>query len=529
MATPSDAPPISTDEKPQNPVSHVTQPVNDDRQDTKIEDVKESSPTSVFVNSEPIREEQVQNAVKFLSHPKVRGSPVIYRRSFLERKGLTKEEIDESFRRVPDPPPAVTTTQPVVTMQDGQIKSLPNGQQQPLAQVLKPTPVGPVGSSSQMGMISRFNWYHAIFSVGFLAASGAGTAVLLKNKIIPRLKSWIRKVVLEEDEEGLKKENSVKPNIAEEAVNAAKAAAAAAADVARACQDMLITKSEEKRFFEELINMLSVQAHEMKSMSNAMQKLEGQSINGRIALEEQVNQRISSASSQKPYANGKSYADPPSVRSLSPPASVEPSAAPHPKSYNEIMAMIQRGEKPSNIREINDAPPNPNQSVSNPRIAPRPKPWESNQPQNTSFNTSRTQESINTSNYVDLQPNGDDSVPWWQQKKVRITEIETSDEQGSGSQYVSSNNDQPPVQRTWVPPQPPPVVMPEAAAAIRQPKKSSVLNDDQLLAQSTDITNELQRITKISESGGSMDANIESSGVQSAEIAKEDNDSYLEA
>ena len=48
-----------------------------------------------------MREEQVQNAVKFLSHPKVRGSPVIYRRSFLEKKGLTKEEIDEAFRRVP--------------------------------------------------------------------------------------------------------------------------------------------------------------------------------------------------------------------------------------------------------------------------------------------------------------------------------------------------------------------------------------------------------------------------------------------
>ena len=51
--------------------------------------------------SEPMREDQVQNAVKFLSHPKVRGSPVIYRRSFLEKKGLTKEEIDEAFRRVP--------------------------------------------------------------------------------------------------------------------------------------------------------------------------------------------------------------------------------------------------------------------------------------------------------------------------------------------------------------------------------------------------------------------------------------------
>lgn len=55
----------------------------------------------MFVNSQPMREELVQNAVNFLQHPKVRGSPIIYRRSFLEKKGLTKEEIEEAFRRVP--------------------------------------------------------------------------------------------------------------------------------------------------------------------------------------------------------------------------------------------------------------------------------------------------------------------------------------------------------------------------------------------------------------------------------------------
>lgn len=81
--------------------AQVAQPANLNMQDSKVEIEKESSPTSVFVNSEPIREDQVRNAVQFLSHAKVKGSPVMYRRSFLERKGLTKEEIDEAFRRVP--------------------------------------------------------------------------------------------------------------------------------------------------------------------------------------------------------------------------------------------------------------------------------------------------------------------------------------------------------------------------------------------------------------------------------------------
>ena len=72
-----------------------------DQQNAREAPAKQRSTTPVFVNSQPMREEQIQNAVKFLSHPKVRGSPVMYRRSFLEKKGLTKEEIDEAFQRVP--------------------------------------------------------------------------------------------------------------------------------------------------------------------------------------------------------------------------------------------------------------------------------------------------------------------------------------------------------------------------------------------------------------------------------------------
>ncbi|CAL4895012.1 unnamed protein product [Urochloa decumbens] len=59
---------------------------------------------------------------------------------------------------------------------------------------------------------------------------------------------------------------------------------------------------------------------------------------------------------------------------------VEPETEPvvprHPKSYMEIMEMIQRGERPDDIQDINDDPPNPDQPISEPRMAPKPKPWE---------------------------------------------------------------------------------------------------------------------------------------------------------
>lgn len=272
MASQSDSPPNSIDNKPQNPVVESVQQTPEEHQMSKPEAAMEKSSASVFVNSEPIREDQVQNAVKFLSHPKVRGSPVMYRRSFLERKGLTKEEIDEAFRRVPDPTPAISGTQTTVASQEGQLKTSSNIQPQALIQSTQPVAV------TKLGYFSQFHWSHAVAVVGILAVSGTSTAILFKKTIIPRLKSWIRKVVLEEEEaaeEGTVKGINLKPSLVEEAAIAAKTAAAAATDVARASQEMLASKTEDKKFFKELTDLLNYQVQEMKSMTSAIQRLEG--------------------------------------------------------------------------------------------------------------------------------------------------------------------------------------------------------------------------------------------------------------
>ncbi|XP_059656385.1 peroxisomal membrane protein PEX14-like isoform X2 [Cornus florida] len=529
MATQSAAPPSQTDENTQNPASEVVQPIIEEQHDAKAVATEDNLTTSVFVNSEPIREEQVQNAVKFLSHPKVRGSPIIYRRSFLERKGLTKEEIDEAFRRVPDPTPAVSNVQPAAQNQDGRLKSSSNIQSQAPTQNPQPAAAAPGGVISKVSSLtqSRFNWSHAFYAVGILAVSGPGTAILLKNAIVPRLKSWICKVVLEEDV--LTKKTNATPTLEEEATAAAKAAAAAAADVAQASQEMLMSKTEQKRYFEELMNLLDAQVQEMKLMSKTMRKLEGHSTtSGRVPHVEQEDHRVSITNSRQSNANGKVELDLHSVRSSPPPASVEPSVAPHPKSYMEIIAMVQRGERPPNISEINDLPPNPNQPVSNLRLASRAKPWDFGQSQNSLSHILPSQESSDgfNSQFADNglinQVNGESKVPWWQQKNIRITEIENEDDHKTVSSDVFTNGR--PVQNSWVPPQPPPVAMPEAAAAIRQAKKQSYqkeqLADEHLEAHSSDITDELQRMTKISESGVA-EANGGSSKLNTSEIQAE--------
>ncbi|CAH9135615.1 unnamed protein product [Cuscuta epithymum] len=268
------------------------------------ESSREKHSTSVFVNSEPIREDQVENAVKFLAHPKVKGSPVMYRRSFLERKGLTKEEIDEAFRRVPDPTSTVSSTEATLANQgegyEGQLKTSSSIQPQALIRSTQQASAE-VSSTTKVGYLSKFHWSHAVLAAGLLAASGSFTAIFFKKSIIPRLKSWIRKVVLEEEatqEDGVRR-NNLKPSLAEETARAAKAAAAAAADVARASQEMMASKSEEKKYFKELTELLNYQVREMKSMTSAIQKLEGpNNASGRPAFSEQDPRKNLQSNSQ---------------------------------------------------------------------------------------------------------------------------------------------------------------------------------------------------------------------------------------
>ncbi|CAF2087546.1 unnamed protein product [Brassica rapa subsp. narinosa] len=505
MATPSDFPPpddkspipeVVTTPSPPPPPTTEAQQASIAQETPKQQD----SPPSVFKNSEPLREDQIQNAIKFLSHPRVRGSPVIHRRSFLERKGLTKEEIDEAFRRVPDPSPS---SQPTVSTQEGQkaVSNVhPQGQVKAMQPALAPAPVVMVPPPS---LLSRFRWYHAALAVGVLAASGAGTAIFVKKSLIPRIKSWVRRIMLEEETDPLKKADA-KPSLAEEAVAAAKAASAAASDVARVSQEMMITKSEERKYFEDLTRLLGVQVQEMKSLSNNIRSLEGNYNNlpKVYSADQEVygGGLVKTSAERRSYANGSNIDyDTRSARSASPPPAppADSSMPPHPKSYMDIMSMIQRGEKPSNIREINDMPPNPNQQLSNPRIAPKSKPWDYGQaPQ-------------------DENANG----PWWQQKNPRSTDFgyETTASRSIGIQN-ETNTMEPaalPRQRSWVPPQPPPVVMAEAAEAIRRPKPQAKI--DQEAAASDDqsgVSDELQKITKFSETGGDGSGNLQITEIQ---------------
>lgn len=513
MASSGSSPPSSVDTK--HPSPEVAQPTPGDGQEI-ADKAKEISEKSAFVHSDPIREDQVQNAVKFLSHPNVRGSPVIHRRNFLERKGLTKEEINEAFRRVPDPSPSVTSGQSTSVGQDGQVTPSSVGQQNP-AQTIQPV------ASSSTGVVSvsprQFHWSHALLALGFLAISGAGTLVIFKKTIVPRFKSWIRGIVSDGDNDD-PKSSAVKPSLEEEIAIAAKAAASAAADVARTSQEMVFVQRKGSKQLEEFMSLFNAQIKEMRSMKASVKNIEVEKYDtGRIihAEEEYYNGSLSRPK-QRISNNGAEFGSR-SVRSISPQRTADP---PHPQSYMEIMAMIQRGERPANIRDIDDSPPDPDQPISNPGLAPRAKPWDAIQHTNRSSFTSQSpfdSSSFETRDgrFNSQSDNNEAPAPWWQQKNTRITEIETG-EHSSNADLIDQ-----PLKKKWVPPQPPPVVMPEAAMAIRQPK-SSAAKDQSVSAelQSHDSeVDELQRITKISEAGGQAEMNGAGSEISASDTQEE--------
>ncbi|XP_039068922.1 peroxisomal membrane protein PEX14-like isoform X2 [Hibiscus syriacus] len=354
-----------------------------------------------------MREELVEMAVKFLLHPTVGRSPISQRRLFLENKGLTSDEIDEAFRRVPDATSSVSFRQDINSSQDVQSKPFASVQLQGTPQSSQPL----AESMLTVSRSSRFSWSYAIVSVVLLIFSGAGTSMLLKKFFLPGLKSWIRKVVLEEDDDDEGRHS--KQSLSKEAIEAAKAAAVASVVAAKSSLQMLQSNKEEGRHFDVLLRRLGIHIAELRSMSITVQRLDS-ARTASYKHTDQYSQRTSqngldSNLSKASVVHGdypRNFPSPMKFRTSGVPnfdssvrpssASSRPSAGQHPKSYMEIMGKIQRGEKPPGIKDIDDSPPNP-------QITPRLKPWESRLQNNFGY----------TPGKGFSQPNGENGQPWW--------------------------------------------------------------------------------------------------------------------
>ncbi|KAJ7532662.1 hypothetical protein O6H91_13G014100 [Diphasiastrum complanatum] len=423
---------------------------------------------------QPLREEQVQNAVKFLSHPKVKGSPIIYRRSFLEKKGMTKDEIDEAFRRVPDPP----------SSEAGNVVASQGSAEKRVTTSVTPKVLGPLQTSQQLFaqvalpansvQSNRFRWTRMFLIIGVFTVAGAGAAVLTKNYILPKFKAWLRHILLEDYESKVK---PAQPSPLEEVVSAAAAATAAAAaarEIAAVTRDILSRRNKDRQYFKNMMKALETQTQDLKLTLSSMREAV-------LSIEKAT---YKSAACSLPV-NGSEF--------------VYDGAGNANVSYKTLGSMQQASneqkswEKPGNNSAVSFVSP-----ISKVPDFASMKPASDKGRKNliNNFPSDHERSSI----FVETAATSSSSEPWWRRKKseldyahsspnyptksnIRITELEPDNDtntESAGKAYNSLTQPRTSAaavssivtedRHGWAPPPVPQTVLPGAAAAIRYQK-----------------------------------------------------------
>ncbi|OEL25277.1 Peroxisomal membrane protein PEX14 [Dichanthelium oligosanthes] len=375
----------------------------------------ESFDNLVIQAPQSMREDYIQNAVNFLSHPKVKGSPVFHRRSFLEKKGLTNEEIDEAFRRVPDPKPNSADAAAAGSQQannHNQSVAL-----QPYTEVQPQAATGSVTAARIAPHTKvQFSWVNTLLGAGLFLGFGASAAITVKKWFIPSLKSWTRRVVSEGDEND---KDELTSKLYEEIREAIKVSASAYSDIARINQEVLSSKDEDRKVLMKLTEAFEAQANMFKSFSETLNHIRANQFSQYNILEEHVQ----------------------------------------PAPWNGPMDYQGRASQQTNMYA---APLNGSFDPGRHSFIPVPA-----EPTYGSYSGSYTEQRVQRSGYG-FQP---------QLSNDRQNLGLRGNYQGVSSNHQASNAiiDDPAAvaaefQRRWVPPQPPGVIMPEAATAIRQPR-----------------------------------------------------------
>lgn len=389
-----------------------------------------SSDNLVFQAPQAVREDYVQNAVKFLAHPKVKGSPVSYRYSFLEKKGLTKEEIDEAFHRVPDPQPNSTDAAAVGSQQATNTNQ--SAGVQPYTSVQSPqTTTGSVTTGHIVPQRqTQFSWFHTIIGAGVFLGFGASSLVIIKKVFLPRLKSWTRRVVSEGDENT---DNELKSKLYDDIKKSLEASSSAFSAIAKTNQELLASKDEDKKILVKLTQALDSQAEVLKSLSETLHHTR----ENRFLQYNLLEEHGQPASWNGPTTNSWRASQQTNMYTTTPngdfdsgrqsfiPLPAEPASGSFPRSYFE-----QRVPRPGYgfQPQIGNDRPNPGMHEGYYGSPPY---------------YSGGSNAVNPPAPVAAAPPAPVPTP------------------------VAEES---PFQRRWVPPQTPGVAMPEAAAAIRQPR-----------------------------------------------------------
>ncbi|KAJ1282911.1 hypothetical protein BS78_03G087700 [Paspalum vaginatum] len=384
----------------------------------------ESFDNLVIQAPQPMREDYIQNAVKFLSHPKVKGSPVFHRRSFLEKKGLTNDEIDEAFRRVPDPKPNGSDAAAAGSQQannpNQSVALQPYTEVQPQAATGSAT-AGPIAPHTK----AQFSWVNTLLGAGLFLGLGASAAITLKKLFIPGLKSWTRRVIAEGDENA---KDELTSKLYEEIREAIKVSASAFSDIARTNQEVLASKDEDRKVLMKLTEAFESQVDVFKSLNETLYHIRENRVSQYNLFEEQVQ----------------------------------------PAPWNGPIDYQVRASQQTNMYAT---PPNSSFDPGRHSFTPLPA-----EPTYGSFSGSYAEVGNHSRDHAMRvqRPGGYGFQPQASSDRSNLSQW-GSYPGGSSNHHAGGSIDDPATaaaefQRRWVPPQTPGVIMPEAAAVIRQPR-----------------------------------------------------------
>lgn len=359
-----------------------------------------------------MRESEVENATSFLRHPNVReSSDVSAKRGFLEGKGLTEEEIDEAFRRVGESGGSSASASAFDGNRGGGVMTTKQ-------------------QSSSYGFFGSLARLAAVSGAAYLAYPSARSALeRAANRLADRAAANEKKkttddgrdVVVQKSPEVTVTSMSPGESLAAtpESFAAARAAELAAERAERATE---VAKSLREEIKREVSTTLRESISDVKTLLEAELKAEMRELKETLHTELAAREATSPqsyvsreaessklrewplATSPQGSESGESlvYSPPKparqhpaasdeftlnnAVRETSSQVSVGDSPRmngkrtlddpPHPSNFMDILQMIENGQTPPGIKDIDDAPPNPNASIPRSSGSRPGKPWD---------------------------------------------------------------------------------------------------------------------------------------------------------
>jgi len=363
-----------------------------------------------------MRESEIENATSFLRHPNVReSSDVSAKRGFLEGKGLTKEEIDEAFQRVGESGGS-TATNAAATF---------DGNRGGVMMVTKPSS----SSSSSYGFFGSLARLAAVSGAAYLAYPSARSALeRAADRLADRALANKKKTTDNGRDVKVIPDATVTLVSPGESIAATPESFAVARAAERAAERAERATEEAKSLREEI--KLEVSTTLRESISDVKKLLEAELKAEMRELKETLHTELAArdATSPKSYLSREAESSklrewplatspqgsesgeslvysPPKPSRQHPAASDEFTLnnavretsqvsqvsvgdsprmngkqtlddPPHPSNFMDILQMIENGQTPPGIKDIDDAPPNPNASIPRSSGSRPGKPWE---------------------------------------------------------------------------------------------------------------------------------------------------------